>query len=88
MVVRIFLQGQRIGQSADTTSKTIARQAERARRRESEIGINRIAQRKRTPLLKVAAEEWLAAKHNLSRFTALHYRQYVASLRVSISGSW
>jgi integrase len=32
------------------------------------------------PLFKIAAEQWLAAKHNLSRFTALHYRQYVASL--------
>lgn len=32
------------------------------------------------PLFKVAAEQWLATKRNLSRFTELHYRQYVARL--------
>ena len=32
------------------------------------------------PLFKVAADQWLATKRNLSRFTGLHYKQYVASL--------
>ncbi len=75
-----FFQGQRIRESARTTSKTIAKQAELQRRRELEIGINRIPKPKRMPLFKLAAEQWLATKRNLSRFTGLHYRQYVASL--------
>jgi integrase len=73
-------EGQRIRESARTPSKTIAEKAERQRRRELELGINRIPERKRTPLFKLAADEWLATKRNLSRFTSLHYRQYVASL--------
>jgi len=32
------------------------------------------------PLFKLAAEQWLSTKQNLSRFTGLHYRQYVTSL--------
>jgi integrase len=31
-------------------------------------------------LFKLAAEQWLATRQNLSRFTNLHYRKYVASL--------
>jgi hypothetical protein len=45
-----------------------------------ETGINRISKPKRMPLFKLATEQWLATKRNLSRFTDLHYRQYVASL--------
>jgi len=73
-------QGQRIRESAQTSSKTIAKQAELQRRRELETGINRISEPKRMPLFKLATEQWLATKRNLSRFTDLHYRQYVASL--------
>jgi len=72
--------GARIRESARTSSKTIAKQAELQRRRELEMGVNRIAKRERLPLFKVAAERWLASKSNLSRFSALHYRQYTASL--------
>jgi integrase len=77
--------GSRIRESAHTTSKTIARDAERQRRRELELGINRIEQPKRMPLFKLAAEQWLCTKGNLSRFTDLHYRQYVASLSAEFS---
>lgn len=73
-------QGQRIRESTRSTSKTIAREAERVRRRELEKGINRIDAPKRMPLLKIAAEQWLTTKRNLSRFTGLHYRQYVTAL--------
>jgi hypothetical protein len=41
--------GSRIRKSAKTKSKTIAREAERVRRRELELGINRITKRARTP---------------------------------------
>ena len=47
-------QGQRIRESAKTSSKTIAREAERQRRRELELGINRIAKRERMPLFSLA----------------------------------
>lgn len=73
-------QGQRIRESAHTSTKTIAREAERQRRRELERGINRIPKRERMPLFKLAAEQWLATKNNLSRFSRLHYKQYVESL--------
>jgi integrase len=75
-----IFNGARICESARTSSKTIAKQAELQRRRELEKGINRIEQPKRMPLFKIAAEQWLATKSSLSRFSALHYRQYVSSL--------
>ena len=52
-------EGQIIRESAMTTSKTIAREAERTRRRDLERAINRIEQPKRMPLFKLASEEWL-----------------------------
>jgi hypothetical protein len=72
--------GARIRESSHSSSRTIARRAEQQRRRNLELGINRIEQPKRMPLFRVAAEEWFATKRNLSRFTGLHYRQYVVSL--------
>jgi integrase len=73
-------QGQRIRESAHTGSKTIARQAELQRRRELELGINRIPQPKRTPLFKMAAEEWLSSLSGLAKKSIDSYRQYVRSL--------
>jgi integrase len=67
--------GARIRESARTTSKTIAKQAEMQRRRELEIGINRISQPKRIPLFKVAAERLLEDKRaRRARNTAELYR--------------
>jgi hypothetical protein len=48
-------QGQRIRESAKTSNKIIAREAERARRRELELGINGLKKRERPPLFPVAA---------------------------------
>jgi integrase len=74
-------QGQRIRESAKTSSKTIAREAERQRRRELELGINRIAKRERMPLFKMAAEQWLAGKSATSaRLTSETYGYFVRSL--------
>jgi integrase len=68
-------QGQRIRESAHTTSKTIAKQAEQQRRRELEIGINRIRQPKQIPLFKVAAEKLLEDKRaSCAKNTAELYR--------------
>jgi len=67
--------GARIRESARTSSKTIAKQAEMQRRRELEIGVNRISQPKRMPLFKVAAERLLADKRaRRARNTAELYR--------------
>jgi len=74
-------QGQQIRETAKTHSKTIAREAERARRRELELGINRISKRDRIPLFPVAAQEWLDGKINKSASTLRNYEQYVESLK-------
>lgn len=73
--------GQLIRQSAQTTSKTVAREAERARRRELELAVNQIPKRERTPLFKAAAPQWLESKKpSLAQKSVAAYEQYVASL--------
>jgi integrase len=54
--------GQMIRESSKSESKTIARDAERSRRRELEQGFNRIERHRSALLFSVAAEEWLTAK--------------------------
>lgn len=49
-------------ESAKTTSKTLAREAERQRRRDLEEGYHGIRRRPKPVILSVAAEEWLDAK--------------------------
>jgi len=51
-----------IYESARTRSKTIAREAERQRRRELEERINGIKKRGLPPTLEVAAKEWMASR--------------------------
>jgi len=77
---KFLFQGQIIRDSAKTNSKTVAKEAERARRRELELGINRIGKRERMPLFPVAAKDWLEAKIGKSESTLRNYRQYVESL--------
>jgi integrase len=57
-----IFDGQRVRESAKTRSKTVAKDAERSRRRELEEGYNGIRRRDRAKLFSVAAEEWLALK--------------------------
>ena len=73
-------EGQVIRESANTTSKTLARDAERARRRELETAVNRIQKRERMPLFKLAAEEWIASKIALTPLGRAYYRQYLRKL--------
>ena len=54
--------GQMIRESSKSDSKTVARDAERARRRELEQGFNRIERHRTALLFFVAAEDWLTAK--------------------------
>jgi integrase len=75
-----MINGQRIRQSTNTDSKTLAREAERQRRRELERAINRVEQPKRTPLFKHAAEQWLKSRAGLAPHTIATYRTYVRTL--------
>jgi hypothetical protein len=59
--------------------KTIAREAERARRRDLELGVNWSGKRERTPLFAIAAKEWIEGKVGKSESTLRNYRQYVES---------
>lgn len=77
---KFLFQGQLIRESAKTSSKTVAREAERARRRELELALNRIPKRERTPLFPVAAREWLASKNGLAPKSLERFRHHVATL--------
>lgn len=54
--------GQQIRESARTRSKTMARRAEQARRRELEEGFHGLKKRAQPRLLSIAAADWLALK--------------------------
>jgi integrase len=72
-------EGQIIRESAKTSSKTVARDAERARRHELELGVNGLTKRER-PLFPGAAKDWLATKEALSPLGLRYYHQYIAKL--------
>ena len=59
-------EGQVIRDSTKTASKTVARDAEHARRRDLELAVNRIQKRERMPLFSLAAKQWLATKSSLA----------------------
>jgi integrase len=82
---KFLFQGQLIRESARTNSKTVAREAERARRRELELAINRIPRRERMPLFSVAAREWLASRAALAANTLEAYRHFAARLTTEFS---
>jgi len=77
---KFLFQGQPIRESAKTNSKTVAREAERARRRDLELGFNRITKRERLPLFALAAKEWLASKSALTPLGKVYYEQYSRKL--------
>jgi integrase len=53
-----IFEGQRVRESAKTRSKTLAKDAERARRRDLEESYNGIKRRDRAKLFSVAADDW------------------------------
>ncbi len=66
--------GQHIQESSKSKSKTVARDAERARRRELEESWNQIRRRQLPPLFSVAAEDWMTAvKPHLAERTEAIY---------------
>jgi integrase len=54
--------GQTIRESSKSNSKTLAKEAERARRRELEGSFNRISRHRTAQLFSTAAEDWLRTK--------------------------
>ncbi len=78
--------GQLIRDSAKTNSKTLARDAERARRRELETAVNRIPRRERMPLFKVGAREWLQTKGALAEKSLVRYKGCVQNLTDHFGG--
>ena len=83
---KFLFQKQLIRESANTNSKTVAREAERARRRDLELAVNRISRRERMPLFPVAAQEWLETKRALATKSLAAYHQYVKSLSAYFRG--
>src|SRR5271155_3162148 len=73
-------QGQLIRETARTGSITIARDAERARRRDLELAVNRIKKRERMPLFSVAAKEWMETRTALAENTREAYEHFVETL--------
>ena len=79
-------EGQIIRDTAKTSSKSIARDAERARRRDLEMAVNRIGKRERMPLFKVAALEWVDGRVGLAPTSLDRYRHQVALLTKEFGG--
>jgi len=59
---RFRFAGQMIHESTKSTSKTVAIQAERLRRRELEERINGIVKRTLPPIFEVAARKWMESR--------------------------
>jgi integrase len=83
---KFTFNGQDIRESAKTASKTIAREAEKARRRKLEEGFHGIRRRDRAPLFKFAADDWLTSKVALKPLGRAYYSQYVAKLKRVFGG--
>ena len=78
---KFWFNGQLIRESSKSDSKTVARDAERARRRELEQAYNRIPKRERMPLFSNAADVWLASKAGLAPKSRERYEQCVTHLK-------
>jgi len=77
---KFSFNGEYLRESAKTDSKVVARDAERARRRELEQAFNRIPKRERVPLLARAAQVWLAGKAGLDPRSRVRYEQCIPHL--------
>jgi integrase len=72
--------GQVIRETSRTNSRTVAREAEKARRRELELAVNRIPKRERVPLFRLAAKEWQESKTGIEASSLKRYCQCVDHL--------
>jgi integrase len=72
--------GQMIRESSKSESKTIAKDAERQRRRELEESWNQIKRRKLPPLFSLAASEWLKTRTSIAPSTQRSYKLAISHL--------
>jgi hypothetical protein len=78
---RVRFAGRMIHESARTTSKTVAREAERQRRRELEERINGIKKRGLPPTFEIAAKEWMQSRaHAVAKNTFSEGRRFMKHL--------
>lgn len=78
--------GARVRESVKTASKTLAREAERARRRELELSFNKISKRKVSPLFSVAAREWVKGKTAVAPGSLDRFEHHVKTLTAEFGG--
>jgi len=72
--------GQMIRESSKSESKTLARDAERSRRRELEGSWNQIKRRKLPPIFSVAAADWLKTRTSVAPSTTRSYKLAISNL--------
>jgi hypothetical protein len=84
---RFQFGGRIIHESAKTQSKTVARDAERQRRRQFEESWNGIKKRTLPPTFERAAREWLENRHSIEASTRVTYQHALKHL-VAFFGNW
>lgn len=84
---RFRFGGRMIHESTKTCSKTLAREAERHRRRELEHSWNRVEKRKLPPTLSDASKQWLQKRAALSEGTRQTYEAALKHLRKCLGSS-
>jgi len=72
--------GQIIRESSKSESKTVAKDAERIRRRELEESWNQIKRRKLPPLFSIAAADWIKTRTNIAHSTERSYKLAISQL--------
>jgi hypothetical protein len=72
--------GQMIRESSKSESKTVAKDAERARHRELEESWNQIKRRKLPPLFSVASTDWLRTRTGIAPSTERSYKLAISQL--------
>src|SRR5215469_16844742 len=70
-----------IRESSKSESKTVAKDAERSRRRELEENWNQIKRRKLPPLFSIAAEDWLKTRSGIAPATERSYKLAISNLK-------
>ncbi len=73
--------GQMVRESSKSESKTVAKDAERARRRKLEESWNQIKRRKLPPLFSIAAEDWLKTRTGIAPSTERSYKLAISHLK-------
>src|SRR5215471_9459666 len=72
--------GHMIRESSKSESKTVAKDAERARRRELEENWNQIKRRKLPPLFSSASADWLKTRTGIAPSTERSYKLAISHL--------